>query len=443
MTTHSKNTTVQSLWPLGGSRAFYGIGGPALLFSLICGSTPTWAGSLTPDLLLQNPTRFDNNQVTVSGTVSDIQNRVSHRGRALTLVSLCGSSRCLTVFIRGRHFYQKNERLSVTGTFSTLKRVGSHLFKNEIMGTSILPVVTVPAKKSLSPSPGSRRTPPFLQEGRADPFEPNMLKRSDQILIQQQNPEFHSSVDTPDYAFPPDPRKYAVVIGIESYQSLPRADFARRDARDVYRHLVALGYEKQHIRYLRDAQATKSLLKGMFEEWLPTNVNAHPGAEVFVYFSGHGAPGIESHQAYLIPWDGNPAFLKTTGFSLATLYSDLGHLKGEVLVALDSCFSGAGGRSVLPKGIRPLVTRIETPPIASFSNLTVLAASRANEISTSDERHGHGTFTYYLLKDLNRTKGKSSAEELYRYVKTKVEDAARLQNVTQTPQLFGSGSDRF
>ncbi|MHB8370173.1 MAG: ankyrin repeat domain-containing protein [Leptospirales bacterium] len=147
---------------------------------------------------------------------------------------------------------------------------------------------------------------------------------------------YHSLVDAPDYHMPPDSRKYAVVIGIESYQSLPKADFARRDARDVYRHLLALGYEKRHIQYLQNGRATKGLLKGIFEQWLPANVNAHPGAEVFVYFSGHGAPNEGTHQAYLVPWDGDPEFLKDTGFSLTRLYSDLGKLHGKYMVRVRS-----------------------------------------------------------------------------------------------------------
>ncbi len=54
------------------------------------------------------------------------------------------------------------------------------------------------------------------------------------------------------------------------------------------------------------------------------------------------------------------------------------------------------------------------------------AAAQANQISTSEEEHGHGTFTYYLLQELNRTKEKTTVEQLYCYVKPKVEDAARL-----------------
>ena len=50
-----------------------------------------------------------------------------------------------------------------------------------------------------------------------------------------------SDVDAPTYHRPEDARKFAVVVGIEKYKSLPAAEFAERDAQAVRAHLEALG----------------------------------------------------------------------------------------------------------------------------------------------------------------------------------------------------------
>ena len=85
---------------------------------------------------------------------------------------------------------------------------------------------------------------------------------------------------------------------------------------------------------------------------------------LFVYYSGHGAPDVKTGDAYLVPWDGDPKFLKSTALPLTKLYSDLAKTKAKrVIVALDACFSGAGGRSELAKGARPLIAKIaDTAP---------------------------------------------------------------------------------
>ena len=95
-----------------------------------------------------------------------------------------------------------------------------------------------------------------------------------------------------------------------------------------------------------------------FEKWLPNNVEN--GGSVFVYYSGHGAPNPKTGDAYLVPYDGDPSFIDETGYSLKRLYATLGKLQAkEVIVALDSCFSGAGGRNVLAKGAKPLVMNLQ------------------------------------------------------------------------------------
>lgn len=198
------------------------------------------------------------------------------------------------------------------------------------------------------------------------------------------------------------------------------------------RHLLALGYPERNIVFLKGGQATRGAIQGYVEEWLPRN--AKPGSSVFVYFSGHGSPDPKTGDAYLVPWDGDAMFLKSTAYPLKALYASLAKLKSKrVLVALDSCFSGAGGRSVLAEGARPLVTRVEES--AAPAGVTVLSAASGDEITATITERRHGAFTYHLLRALNN--GKLTAKSAYEDLKPRVQDEARRQNREQTPLLMG------
>lgn len=252
-----------------------------------------------------------------------------------------------------------------------------------------------------------------------------------------------SDVDKPKYNLPKRPSDFALVIGIDGYSELPRARYAERDASAMSRHLEALGYPRRNIVTLLGSKAGKASLVKNLETWLPLNVKKE--STVFVYFSGHGSPDPKTGQAYLVPWDGDPRYLKDTAYPVARLYKKLGALKAKkVIVALDSCFSGTGGRSVLPDGTRPLVNRVRMGKL-SGGKLVVLSASRSDEISGVIEEQAHGTFTYYLLRGLNgaakNDAGRVTVRSLYDYIVPNVEDSARRQNRSQTPQITpASGS---
>ena len=237
----------------------------------------------------------------------------------------------------------------------------------------------------------------------------------------------------------------AVVIGVErTRQGLPRADFAAKDASVFASYLVkTLGYPEENVVLLLDDRAAKSDLEKYLEDWLPRK--AASGATVVVFFSGHGAPDAARGTSFLVPYDGDPAFLAKTAYPLARLYETLGKLKGRrSIVLLDACFSGAGRRSALAKGARPLVAKHEEaePP----ANLAVLSAAASNQIGGSLDAQGHGLFTYYVLRALRDAAAAGRAptmQELFDSVSGKVEsEARRLSGNEQTPQLQAAAAAR-
>ncbi len=252
-----------------------------------------------------------------------------------------------------------------------------------------------------------------------------------------------SDIDKPSFHLKEHPDDWAVVVGIDKYSDLPAAQFAERDAQAVTDHLLAMGFPSRNVVLLSGEKAGYKGIEKFVENWLPRNVTEN--SRVVFYFSGHGAPDIKTGLAYLVSWDGDANFLENTGYPIKRLYEKLGALKAKkVLVALDACFSGAGGRSVLAKGARPLVSKVDTGPAPS-EKLTVFSAASGEQITSTLESQGHGTFTYYFLKglegDAKDSSGVVTARGLYQYLKPKVQDAARRQNRDQEPGLQAPAQD--
>ena len=306
----------------------------------------------------------------------------------------------------------------------------SDMIRDRNFFKSLIPFARVHPETAATPSP-------LAGEGRGEgnnnslPPHPNLLPDREK--------ELSSAVNTPDYHGEKRPDDFAVVVGVEKYaQNLPKAEFADEDARAFRAHLIALGVPARHIVYLSDERASRSELVKNIERWLPKNVK--PDSRVYFYFSGHGAPDPATGNAYLVGFDGDPSDLSDTAYPLSRLYANLGKLKARhVVVALDSCFSGAGGRSVIAEGTRPLVNRVKEGVIPRNGKLIVLTASKSDQSSGILKDKRHGTFTYYLLKGLNGkaldSKNHVTMDSLYSYLAPKVEDAAHLDDRDQDPQM--------
>lgn len=240
---------------------------------------------------------------------------------------------------------------------------------------------------------------------------------------------------------------YAVLIGIESYRDLPKVDYAERDVETVKGYLInALGYLEENIVVRTNERATRGDFDSYLERWLENNVDK--GSEVFVYYSGHGSPHPKSGQPFLVPYDGNPQYLDKTAYPVEQLYRALAKLSAEkVIVVLDSCFSGTGGRSIVAKGVRPVGLSVEGPGIPAMvgKKMVVFSASQNNQISSAFPEKQHGLFTYFFLKGFH---GEADADhngtitigELYDYVRSGVQKQSRRMNAEQTPQITTAGS---
>ncbi|MHB1956753.1 MAG: caspase family protein [Sulfobacillus sp.] len=127
--------------------------------------------------------------------------------------------------------------------------------------------------------------------------------------------------------------------------------------------------------------------------------------------------------------------LSATALSKTGLYGFLRELLArQMVVVLDACFSGEGARSAVAPGIRPLATTPREDFIGR--RITVLAASRGDQVAETDKATGHGLFTYYFLKELEQAP--VPVQTLMGVVSEEVDKTARLADSrSQKPQFQG------
>ena len=233
------------------------------------------------------------------------------------------------------------------------------------------------------------------------------------------------------------PNAYALVIGIEHYRDLPSPTGARADAqRFAALAKTTLGIPDANIRTSYDDHAGKNDIQTQLA-WLASNVPT--GGRIYFFFSGHGAPDASQGTPYVVPYDASLDALTQSAIPLDSILQSLAqtHAK-DVLAVVDSCFSGAGGRSLLPKGARPLVRMHDASPKAQVA---LFSASSGSEISGPALDGSGGLFTTYVVQGIGTGAadvdgdGTITLGELGQWVTPRVTREAKRENRAQTPLL--------
>lgn len=253
------------------------------------------------------------------------------------------------------------------------------------------------------------------------------------------------------------PDAVAVVIGNRNYQhkDIPVVKFALQDARVVKSYFVeTLGIKEGNIIYETDI--TKARFESLFgNSEDPNGLLSHyikPGrSEVFIYYSGHGAPDPRTKKGYFIPVDCDPSAVKFNGYSLDVFYRNLAKIGAKhTVVFLDACFSGGTSTGqMLIANASPVLIKVKSS--AMEKNTVVLASSKNDQISSWYNEKQHGLFTYFFLKglsgkaDMNKDNVVTLAE-VYDYVSDRADGvpywARRLHGGRiQEPVLMGEGAE--
>jgi len=243
---------------------------------------------------------------------------------------------------------------------------------------------------------------------------------------------------------------YAIVLGIEDYQNLPPANYALRDAlwmKEYFKN--ALGIPEANIISYENDKVTRSRLATVFDEKHLSKLVKDKNTELYVYYSGHGAPPpLGGNQAYLAAWDADFASIENTCYPIDDIYIALNKIKTQnVTVFIDACFSGISKDKVSLKAGRPVF--IVPTNSKAIGDLTVFTAGEADEIAHVYDSKKHGMFTYHLLKgihdgnaDKNRD-GKITVQELKDYLSENVPSAVRIEKGEfQNPQVYSNDLSR-
>ena len=241
----------------------------------------------------------------------------------------------------------------------------------------------------------------------------------------------------------------AVVIGNKEYKKkeIPFVEYAINDASLMKEYLInTLGYSPDNILYYENA--TQSDLYSLFGskdnyKGKLYNYVKESKSDVFIYYSGHGAPDIESRQGYFVPVDCDPSLVALNGYSLNTFYENLSKIKYKSLtVVIDACFSGLSEKGSLLKNVSPIYVSVENPVISN-ENTIVFTSTGGDQVSSWYPEKKHSLFTYYFLKGL---KGEANLDnndvlnvgELKNYLIDNVPYMSRrLNNREQTPLIIG------
>ncbi|HXH82833.1 MAG TPA: caspase family protein, partial [Candidatus Tectomicrobia bacterium] len=254
----------------------------------------------------------------------------------------------------------------------------------------------------------------------------------------------------------PEPDRWAVVIGIGTYESraIPPLAYSVRDAEAVHRVLTGPGgYKPEHVLLLTDRTTRRPTLRNI--KWaLGTFLarSARKDDTVLIYFAGHGAPEIDQRgverdglSKYLVPSDADPDDLYSSALPMEELHTIFGRLEAErVVVFLDACYSGAaGGRTFASRKMRAThVDDLFLERLGRSRGRAIVTAARPSEIALEVSDLGHGLFTYYLIRgleglaDVDRD-GIVALQELYDYLEREVSARSRQVGGNQHPVLKG------
>ena len=231
---------------------------------------------------------------------------------------------------------------------------------------------------------------------------------------------------------------FAFIICNENYADAP-VPYALNDGR-MFREYCqkTLGLPEKNINLYEDA-TFGNIIQAV--DKMKSVADAYEGdANIIFYYAGHGFPDEKQSTAYLLPVDGNASDITTTGYSLAKLYQELSQMKlKSSVVFLDACFSGAKREDQMLASGRGVAIKVKEE--APRGNMVMFSAAQGDETAHQLEEKHHGLFTYYLLKELQATKGEVDLGTLTDYVTKQVKrQSVVINNKKQTPTVIPSQS---
>lgn len=238
----------------------------------------------------------------------------------------------------------------------------------------------------------------------------------------------------------------AVIIGNRNYEKIDAVKYAINDATLVKRYVRdVLGFRDGNLFFVKEASKEDfELFFGSRDNHVGTLYNTvkRNKSDVFVFYSGHGAPGLKDKKGYFVPVKADPYYIELQGYPRETFYRNLDKLDARSLtVVVDACFSGM-------KIFKDHSGTVELNKDGYFLKKGILLTSSGlNQASSWYHEKKHGMFTYFFLKaihdrnvDFNRD-GALTFDEMHRFISDETEGAPyhamRLHGIEQNPTIQG------
>lgn len=198
---------------------------------------------------------------------------------------------------------------------------------------------------------------------------------------------------------------YVLIIGNQNYRFVADVPYAIHDARVFGEYCKrTLGIPVENIHITEDA-TKQMILEEELDDWVSA-IRDREDKKLIVYYAGHGVPDTKNkNKAYILPTDVRGTSPQH-GIALDEFYSKLGDLAfRQTSVFLDACFSGVNRDSEgVSEGLRGVEIEAEEATLGGGS-VVVFSAAQGNETAQGFPQEGHGLFTYYLLKEIQSSKG--------------------------------------
>ena len=247
--------------------------------------------------------------------------------------------------------------------------------------------------------------------------------------------------------FRPAGKLHILGVGIDKYRlSSMDLEFAKSDV-NAFVNRVSAGakerYDQVVPKVLTDSGATRQGLKDLLDKLGELD----PQDSLILALAGHG--DFHNGEWYFLPHDVNPKDIPNTGISARELQDALVNSPArKIFLMVDACNSGAGIDSF--NRYRAFQRRF-AQQMGRNAGLSVLTATRRDQLAAEVPQLGHGLFTHTVLEGLggaadnSPSDGRISAHELANYVGQNLERKARpfleSHRLTQSPAHFVIGSD--
>ena len=234
----------------------------------------------------------------------------------------------------------------------------------------------------------------------------------------------------------------AIIIGIQNYKRIPRAEYASDDAQVFYDYAIrALGIKPENIKLLLDDGAEEVDILAAFRNWLPMKIKKNK-TDLVVFYSGHGLPSDDGKSLYFLPHNAHRELIEETAINQNKIVSIIQSAQPRsVTMFIDACYSGqARSGETLLASAKPVALKSSASTYPE--GFTVITASQPDQISWSSPNLKHGIFSFYLMKGMEgdadgNKDGKITVGELQNYLSDAVPRQAMSMNRKQVPQMVG------